>query len=186
MKSEQVAGAKIDGVDFRKLKMNHDDRGTFTEVFQKSWDTVITPCQWSAVTSKANTLRGCHLHMRHDEYFCLLSGEVTLGLRDERPDSATYGHWQMYRLYGEDLAALTFPVGIIHGWYFHKLSTHIQAVSESYVDYGTDDNFGVHWSDKELEIPWDFTNPLIAERSANFGSLSELREQIKAIPATEL
>lgn len=176
--SKLIDGSPIEGVEFRKLKMHFDDRGSFTEVFQNHWGTVIEPCQWSVVSSETNVFRGCHLHLRHDEYFCLLQGESTVGLRDEREDSPTYGHWQMYRLYGEDLAVLTFPVGIVHGWYFHKPSLHLQAVSESYTDYGADDNFGVSWDEPALEIPWDFSEPNLAKRAAGFGSLAELREKI--------
>jgi len=177
--SKLIKGSPIEGVDLKVCTMHKDDRGSFTEVFQKAWGTVISPCQWSIVSSEANVFRGCHLHLRHDEYFCLLSGEATLGLRDERADSPTFGNWQIYRLFGEDLAALTFPVGIVHGWYFHVPSMHLQAVSESYLDYGADDNFGVHWADQDLEIPWGFSDPIIAEKAANFGSLKELRELIR-------
>ncbi|MBK1831616.1 dTDP-4-dehydrorhamnose 3,5-epimerase family protein [Verrucomicrobiaceae bacterium R5-34] len=102
-------------------------------------------------------------------------------MRDERPDSPTFGHWQLYRLFGADLAALTFPVGIVHGWYFHTPSMHLQAVSESYVDYGADDNIGVHWADPALEIPWEFSDPVIAQRAAEFGSLENLRSEVEAL-----
>jgi dTDP-4-dehydrorhamnose 3,5-epimerase len=179
--SAQVAGSEIEGVELRVANMHHDQRGCFTEVFQKHWTTVIDPCQWSAVESRATVFRGCHLHLRHDEYFCLLKGECSLGLRDERPGSASFGNWQLYHLFGESLAALTFPAGIIHGWYFHQPSLHIQAVSESYVSYSKDDNFGVQWSDPALEIPWPFSEPLLGTRAAGFGSLAALRERLAQV-----
>lgn len=178
MKSVQTKGTDIAGVQLRHLQMNHDQRGCFTEIFQKHWGTVIDPCQWSLVDSQANVFRGCHLHLRHEEYFCLLKGECSLGLRDERPDSPTYGNWQLYHLFGEQLAALTFPAGVIHGWYFHQPSLHLQAVSESYISYSKDDNYGVFWSEPALEIPWPFSNPLLGDRAEGFGSLEALRERL--------
>lgn len=171
-----TAGQVIEGAQLHELTMHKDPRGDFTEVFQDSWGSAIKPCQWSAIRSEANVFRGCHLHRRHDEYFCLLQGEALVGLRDERPDSPTRGHWQLYHLHGEDLAALTFPVGIIHGWYFPQPSLHIQAVSESYADYGADDNLGVRWDDPELEIPWGIKDPILAPRADQFGSLQALRQ----------
>lgn len=179
IKSSLVDGQPINGVELKPLVMNRDTRGSFTEVFQNYWNTCIEPCQWSVVSSGANVFRGCHLHLRHDEYYCLLQGEVTLGLRDERPESSTFGNWQLYRLYGEDMAALSFPAGLIHGWYFHCPSVHLQAVSESFIDYGTDDNHGVHWSDPALEIPWGFSDPILAERAKNFGGLKTLQSSIR-------
>lgn len=169
-------GQFIEGVQLHELKMHNDKRGCFTEVFQEAWGSAIKPCQWSVIRSQANVFRGCHLHLRHDEYFCLIEGEVLVGLEDERPDSPTHGNWQLYRLYGEDLAALTFPVGLVHGWYFVKPSLHIQAVSESYVDYAADDNFGVRWDDPDLKIPWGIENPILAPRAEGFGSLQALRQ----------
>jgi len=178
-KSKLTHGLEIQGVELRLCAMHTDQRGSFTEIFQQSWGTAIDPCQWSAVTSTANVFRGCHLHLRHDEYFCLLAGEAIIGLRDERPDSPTFGNWQRYHLFGTNLAALTFPTGIVHGWYFPVPSIHVQAVSESYVDYGKDDNIGVHWADPALEIPWNIENPIIAERAANFGSLQDLKKLVQ-------
>jgi len=55
---------------------------------------------------------------------------------------------------------------------------HLQAVSESYLDYGHDDNIGVHWSDPALQIPWGISDPELAERAAGFGSLEEMRKQM--------
>ncbi|MDH3637712.1 MAG: dTDP-4-dehydrorhamnose 3,5-epimerase family protein, partial [Gammaproteobacteria bacterium] len=167
-----------------KLQPNVDTRGIFTEVFQKHWNAMETPRQWSIVTSTSNVLRGCHLHLRHDEYFFLIQGEVSLGLRDERLDSPTRGHWQLYRLFGTNPAALTFPAGLVHGWYFHTDSLHLQAVSESYLTYGDDDNWGIHWADPELEIPWPFDNPLLSERAASFQSLIDVRQ--KLTPSSDL
>ena len=176
--SAQVAGTDIEGVQLRSLIEHRDDRGSFTEIFQNSWKAMDRPCQWSFVRSVKNTFRGCHLHKRHDEFFCLLNGEVSLGLRDERPWSPSCGNWQLYRLYGEDLTALIFPAGLIHGWYFHTDSTHVQSVSESYISYNPDDNWSVHWADPNLGIPWPFENPVLVRKATEYGTLSELKEQL--------
>src|SRR5262245_12828275 len=85
------AGGTIDGVEFRRLKMNADFRGCFTEVFQEYWKTCIKPVQWSVVHSQRNVFRGVHLHRRHDEYISVIAGHATVGLRDIRPWSRTAG-----------------------------------------------------------------------------------------------
>lgn len=177
--SRLVAGSAIDGVEFRPLTMHADHRGRFTEVFQQSWGTCITPVQWSVVQSEARVFRGVHLHRRHDEYFSVLRGRATVGLRDIRPWSATRGRWAMYECSGDDLACLTFPLGILHGWYFHEASLHLQAVSEAYVDYGTDDNWGCVWSDPALEIPWPISSePIVTRRAGDFPTLQALLDAL--------
>jgi dTDP-4-dehydrorhamnose 3,5-epimerase len=86
----------------------------------------------------------------------------------------------MYELTGADLGCLTFPSGILHGWYFHTDALHLQAVSESYAQYADDDNWGCIWSDPALEIPWPFGGqPIVARRAAEFPPLGTLLAQLK-------
>jgi dTDP-4-dehydrorhamnose 3,5-epimerase len=177
--SRLVAGTTIDGVALRRLNMHPDHRGCFTEVFQQSWDTCITPVQWSVVQSHARVFRGVHLHRRHDEYFSVLQGRATVGLRDIRPWSPTRDCWVMYELSGADLACVTFPVGVLHGWCFHEDTLHLQAVSEAYVDYGKDDNWGCVWSDPALEIPWPIIGePIVTQRASDFPTLGALLDAL--------
>ncbi|MEM9981618.1 MAG: dTDP-4-dehydrorhamnose 3,5-epimerase family protein, partial [Bacteroidota bacterium] len=174
--TKQIAGTSIEGVDLKKLQKNIDPRGSFTEIFQDYWQTCIQPTQWSFVESSAQVFRGMHLHLRHDEYFCLLKGTCLLGLYDLRPTSPTYNTSTLYWLSGEDLAALTFPKGIIHGWLFLEESLHVQAVSEAYRDYNKDDNLGCYWADPALSIPWgvDEKEINLSEKASSFPSLQQL------------
>ncbi|HEY8791414.1 MAG TPA: dTDP-4-dehydrorhamnose 3,5-epimerase family protein, partial [Gaiellaceae bacterium] len=72
------------GVALRPLTMNRDSRGSFTEVFRDEWNIGLSPVQWNAVSSEAGTLRGVHLHIRHDDYLTTLRGRACVGLRDLR------------------------------------------------------------------------------------------------------
>ena len=74
-----------DGVALRPLTMSRDSRGSFTELFRDEWETGLSPVQWNAVSSEPGTLRGVHLHTRHDDYLTTLKGRASVGLRDLRP-----------------------------------------------------------------------------------------------------
>ena len=63
---------------------------------------------------------------------------------------------------------------MIHGWYFHTPSIHIQSVSEAYIDYGPDDNWRCRWDDPELELPWGIENPILTDLAATAPSLRSL------------
>lgn len=177
-KSRLIAGTEIDGVVLKKLAEHQDHRGSFTEIFNHRWNLDLNAVQWSLVKSETNVYRGMHFHKRHDEYFCLIQGKCELGLKDMRSNSPTYLHWSLYELYGEDLAALVFPRGLLHGWYFHAPSIHAQSVSESYVDYGKDDNWGVVWNNPELGIPWSFKDPIVSKRAGDFPDLKSFIQGI--------
>jgi dTDP-4-dehydrorhamnose 3,5-epimerase len=160
--------------------VNRDDRGSFTEIFYRSWNLCIDPTQWSAVFSNAGTLRGMHLHKRHDEYICVLKGRAFVGLLDIRPDSPTEGQSVLVEMTGEEMACLSFPRGVVHGWYFPEDSIHVQSVSEDYENYGHDDNLGCHWSDPDLGFTWPAKPTLVSARAEGFGTVAALRATMRS------
>lgn len=171
------AGSMIDGVRLRALDMHKDDRGWFTEFFRSEWDSGIEPAQWSIVRSEGGVLRGMHLHRRHEEFVLVVQGRLSIGLYDMRPGSPTEGTSSLLEMTGQDLVSLSFPRGVIHGWYSHVPTLHIQGVSETYDAYGADDNLGCHWSDPALRIPWPARPVRVAPRAARFPGLAELIEK---------
>ncbi len=173
-KSGLISGDEIFQTSLFSVEEHIDVRGSFSEVFQKTWQACIDPVQWSVVKSEKNVLRGMHFHQRHDEYFHLISGHCLVGLKDIRPDSPTLGAHSLYEMFSSDMSVLVFPRGIIHGWFFYEPSIHLQAVSESYLDYHEDDNHGCQWNAEDLGIPWPITNPVLSDRSKNFESVSDL------------
>ena len=118
------------GVRLRSLQMNRDDRGVFTELFRRSWDTGMEPVQWNFVTSEGGVLRGVHVHIRHDDYLIVLRGHASVGLRDLRRSSPTEGMSALIEMKGDELKALTIPHGVAHGFYFHEPTAYIYSVSE--------------------------------------------------------
>jgi dTDP-4-dehydrorhamnose 3,5-epimerase len=158
-----------------------DPRGSFTEIHATHWGTGVEPTQWSLVRSEPGALRGMHLHTRHGEYLSVVSGLLWVGLHDLRPDSPTYGDGQLVRLSGDEPCGLTIPSQVVHGWIAERPTAHLQAVSESYATYGGDDNHGCRWDDPDLGFTWPMSPTLISERSAAFGTLSELRTIVEAL-----
>lgn len=168
----------IEGVVMRSLSAHGDPRGTFTELFSDRWGLPLEPRQWSVVHSRAGTLRGMHVHMRHDEFLSPVVGQCFVGLYDLRPDSGTRGNSMMIPLNAATPACVAFPRGIVHGWFFPVDCVHIQGVSEPYSEYGADDNLGCHFADPELGLDWPETPQWLSERARGFPSLATLREQL--------
>jgi dTDP-4-dehydrorhamnose 3,5-epimerase len=169
----------LHGVRLLPLVPHRDQRGSFTEIFQNDWGLEISPVQWSFVSSKAGVLRGMYLHLRHDEIIIVVRGRASVGLYDLRPDSPTRDQSALFELCEEEPAVLSFNRGIVHGWYFHESSLHLQAVSESYQEYQDDDNLGCHWADPDLGIPWPQRSCILSERSVNLSSLATLKANLK-------
>jgi dTDP-4-dehydrorhamnose 3,5-epimerase len=172
------ASGALHGVQRRPLTVHRDARGSFTEMFCDGWGLPIRPEQWSLVASKARVLRGMHLHQRHDEYVAVVQGRACVGLYDMRPHSPTAGRSALIELDSGDLTCLSFPRGILHGWYFYEDSLHLQAVSEQYSDYAPDDNDGCLWSDPALRLHWPDAAPILSPRAAAFPTLAQLKRKI--------
>ncbi len=169
-----VAGTPLAGVVLLRHRAHRDARGAFTELFRQSARNPFVPAQWSLVESTAGTLRGMHLHRRHDESLLVVSGRVLVGLHDIRPGSPTRGASALYELRADDHTTIAFSRGLVHGWYFPEPTLHLQAVSEDYAAYALDDNFGCHWSDPALNLPWPSRPTHVAERADAFPPLSTL------------
>lgn len=155
--------------------MNHDDRGTFTELYRKSWQTGVDPAQWNFVVSKPNVLRGVHVHVVHDDYLVIAGGSATVGLSDLRPESPTFGCAAMVELAGDALCALTIPHGVAHGFYFHTDALHVYSVSH---DFDPEDELGCRFDDPGLGLTWPTSTPRISGRDADLPPLEALRAEL--------
>ncbi len=164
------------GVVLTDLAMHEDPRGVFTEIFRIEWSTGVQPVQWNMVSSEAGVLRGVHVHPTHDDYLIVTSGHATVGLRDLRQGSDTYGLATTVDVSGDALRAISIPHGVAHGFLFHEPSRHIYAVSHY---WDTADELACFWGDEELGIDWPFEPTLVSERDASAQSLEDLLNEIE-------
>lgn len=158
-------------VTFTRLTPHADERGVFAEVFRESWPTGIGPVQWNLVTSRANVLRGVHVHVTHADYLMCIAGEMMLVLNDTRPESPTCGKVEVHTLSERELRAVTIPPGVAHGFYFAKPAMHIYAVSH-YWDMR--DELGCRWNDPALRIDWGVADPILSERDRAAGGFDDM------------
>lgn len=163
------------GVELRRLEPHADDRGSFTELFREAWPGAVRPRQWNAVRSEAGVVRGVHVHVVHDDYFVLLSGRASVGLRDMRPASPTAGMVALVEVSGDDPQALTIPHGVAHGFHFHEPSLHVYAVTEYWSD---DDELGCRYDDPDLGIPWAPGAALVSARDRDAPPFTTLVDEL--------
>ena len=67
--------------------------------------------------SRANVLRGLHVHRRQADYWCVLDGAARVGLYDLRGGSPTEGVSSIVDLAADDARCLLIPAGVAHGFY---------------------------------------------------------------------
>jgi dTDP-4-dehydrorhamnose 3,5-epimerase len=166
------------GVSLRSLPGARDAIGAVTVLYRRDWKLDSMPVQWNLVSSRANTLRGVHVHLTHWDYLCIISGEMLLALHDMRPGSPTYRLSALQPLPSEPACSVAIPPGVAHGFYFGSQTTYFYAVSHY---WNPQDELGCSWNDPELGLSWPTADPLRSPRDANAPTNGPLaREQADA------
>jgi dTDP-4-dehydrorhamnose 3,5-epimerase len=159
------------GVLLTPLRDAHDQAGSITELYRQDWQLDVVPVQWNLVFSRADTLRGVHMHLTHFDYLCVLRGELLLALRDMRPHSPTYGLAVQLPLSGQAPCSAAIPPGVAHGFYFASETSYFYAVSHY---WNPADELGCRWDDPALGFSWPTTSPLLSPRDADAPPYSEM------------
>lgn len=164
-----------DGVRVFRLRRFEDERGNFTEIHRRAWDTGTDPVQWSLVNSRAGTLRGVHLHPLHVDYLTIVAGLADIGLADLRPDSPTHGLSCVIELDGDTPSSIVIPNGVAHGFLFPEDATTLYAVSRY---WDPDDELMMRYDDPLLSIPWPREPTIVSDRDLAAPPVAETLERL--------
>lgn len=164
------------GMTIFPLEPHPDRRGWLLEAYRKSWLPDVSSEQVNLTWSRANTLRGTHVHGLHSDYFVLASGRALVGIQDVRKRSATFGMAALIELSSERPTALSVPPGVLHGVYFPVDSMLVTVES---LTYDPLEEIGCRWNDPELAIPWPFTSPVLSDADRTAQSYAEMMAAIE-------
>ncbi len=103
------------GVVLRDLVLHTDDRGCVMEMFDPRWGWHPDPLVFTYFfTIRPGWAKGWGMHLKHDDRYCLLSGEMKLVLCDTREDSPTRGLVSVIYLSEHRRRLVNIPAGIWH------------------------------------------------------------------------
>lgn len=107
----------------------------------------------------------------------VIRGKIRDIVVDLREDSPTFGKYIDIILSDENHFILWVPKGYAHG--FEVLSEEViisyMCVGKYLKEYDT----GIKWNDKELNIQWITTNPIVSEKDSKLMSFSEFKKNFK-------
>jgi dTDP-4-dehydrorhamnose 3,5-epimerase len=153
------------------LTTHSDQRGDLTEIFRSEWHDSPAPVQWIVSRSRANVLRGVHVHARNWDYVCVIEGDLIIGLHDLRTGRPTVPS-AMVRLSGAQLQILVIPPGVAHGFYSPGPCTMVLGAS-SYYDPA--DHKGCRWDSPDLGLDWPCEAPELSARDRDAISYADLK-----------
>ena len=156
MQIQPINKATIKEVDCVPLKTNVDDRGYLTEIIHVQ-DLVRQ--KFGQVYLVGDTTQGIiRAYHKHDilwDYFFISHGSAKFILVDDRSESATYRHMNIFVISQRNPAVLVVPPGVYHGWMSLEDDTQmISTASEVYNREKPDevriapDSFGDVWTVK--------------------------------------
>lgn len=145
-----------------------DDRGYFMETYnQKKLEKVIKTSfiQDNESLSQKGVLRGLHFQkppFAQAKLVRVISGSILDVVIDIRKDSQTYGHHFKHVLSAENKKQLFVPIGFAHGFLCLENDTILNYKCSAY--YHKDSEASLLWNDKDLNIDWGISDPILAEK----------------------
>ena len=104
-----------DGVTFKDVPVHVDDRGFVVEAFDPRWGWHPDPFAFSYVfTIRPGKIKGWGVHMRHEDRYFILFGDMEIVMYDEREDSPTNGLVAKVVLTEHKRRLMNIPAGIWH------------------------------------------------------------------------
>lgn len=176
----KVTETKLQGIKIIEPQRFGDNRGWFMEVYQ--YDTYrqaginCSFVQDNRSYSKRNVLRGLHFQKKHqqDKLISVLCGKIFDVVVDIRKDSATFGQWLGIELSAENRKQLFIPKGFAHGYIV--LSEDAEILYKCSEKYYPDEESGILWNDKDLQIDWQIEDKeklILSEKDKKWQTLKE-------------
>lgn len=176
----QFTEKPVPGVFLVKPAVFEDDRGFFMETYHKERysDAGISDkfIQDNHSHSRQWTLRGLHYQLRNPQgkLVYVISGKILDIAVDIRFGSPTFGRWTGTLLSNENKHQLYIPEGFAHG--FCVLSETADVIYKCSDLYTPGDEYGVLWSDPDIDIVWPIENPILSEKDSKNPKLSDIPE----------
>lgn len=171
---------EIDGLVLVKPKAFGDNRGFFMESYKESEfvkngiDTKFVQDNHSKSTK--GVLRGLHYQVKPKAQAKLVRcvrGKIYDVAVDIRPNSKTFGKWVKVELSEENKHMLFIPRNFAHG--FIVLSDEAELIYKTDNEYSVDNDRGLLWCDKEININWDFDSPILSEKDKIQPTLNDIK-----------
>lgn len=170
-----IEDSKISGIKIITPQIHKDDRGYFFESFNsKDFKTLGLPTKYlqdNQAFSKKGTLRGFHYQLKYPQgkLVRVIHGEVFDVAVDIRRGSPTFGKYVGFNLSGKNNKIIYIPEGFAHGYVVLSETVIFQYKCTEL--YHSEDEYGLFWNDKELNIQWPVKNPILSQKDRNLPTL---------------
>ncbi len=166
--SLSIKETTLPGVVIIESEMYSDRRGYFRELYHKEKYSSLGLdkefVQDNHSHSVKGALRGLHYQLKNsqDKLITVLTGKIFDVIVDIRAGSPDFGKWYGVYLSSEKNHQIYIPGGFAHG--FCVLSDTADVVYKCTDFYFPDDEYGLLWSDEDLNIDWPVSEPVVSDK----------------------
>ncbi len=165
----KIIKTPIEGLLVLQTSVFNDERGYFFESWsKKSFNKIGLEydfVQDNESSSKKGVLRGLHFQkppFAQGKLVRVIKGRVLDVAVDIRKHSKTYGRYFSIELKESDNNLFWIPPGFAHG--FLALENDTIFCYKCTSGYNKNSEGCLLWNDKDLNIDWDFKNPIVSEK----------------------
>jgi len=156
-----------------------DERGFFMRTYDdKIFNEAGLKFNWvqenHSRTMKKGTIRGLHFQLppyAETKLIRCLRGKILDVFVDLRKDSPTFGQWDSVELSEDNYKMVLVPRGFAHG--FCALTDSCEVVYKVDNYYSKENEFGIIWDDRSLNIGWNINNPNLSDKDKKNITFSE-------------
>ena len=163
-----------------KPEIYKDDRGYFFESFKESlFDEFGLNLKFvqdnEVYSNNAGIIRGLHYQLEKPQgkLVHVIAGAIKDIAVDIRTNSPEFGKSIIINLDSRSHNMVFIPEGFAHGYLVIEKNTIVQYKCTNYYDPTSE--FGIIWNDKDLNIDWGVSEPVLSRKDSN---LPELKDQI--------
>ena len=167
----QIEDSEISGIKIITPQIYEDNRGYFFESYNandfKKLGLPTKFLQDNQAFSKKNTLRGLHYQLKYPQgkLVRVILGEIFDIAVDIRRGSPTFGKYEGVHLSDKNNKIMYIPEGFAHGYAVLSESAIFQYKCTEL--YHPEDEYGLLWNDKDLNIEWPVKKPILSQKDEN-------------------
>ena len=178
---------KLLGVFEITLEPHKDARGFFMRTYDmKIFEELGIDRTWvqenHSCSVRKGIIRGLHFQFppyAETKLVRCIRGAILDVFVDIRKNSPTFGEWDSIELSEQNKKCILVPRGFAHG--FCTLTDESEIVYKVDNYYNPDAEGGIIWSDRDLDIKWAVSNPILSEKDAALKSFSDFVKEHKGI-----
>ena len=178
MTINHIEDSNISGIKIITPQINKDNRGYFFESFNsEDFKTLGLPTKFlqdNQAFSKKGTLRGLHYQLKYPQgkLVRVIQGEVFDVAVDIRRGSPSFGNYMEVHLSDKINKIMYIPEGFAHGYVVLSKTAIFQYKCTEI--YHAEDEYGLLWNDKDLNIKWPVKNPILSQKDKNLPTLQSI------------